>query len=136
MAWICPKCGRTFAHPKQWHSCVTVAPQSLIDKMTPASKAAYGKLLRVVKTIGPVTVSPSKSAIFIKVPTTYLAVKPLRDGLKLEFYLDRVAAGPPVVKTVQLSANRIVHEVIVYKAADINAELKKLLRESYALIAH
>src|SRR5437762_13125184 len=94
--WVCPNCRRPFKNNNQWHSCVQVKDEAVFQNKNPKLKKIYDKLKQEVLKFGEVSISPDKSAIFFKVRSTFLAVKPRKDSLAIEFVLNQAVNEFPV----------------------------------------
>jgi len=134
MPWICPSCKRKFKLPNQSHSCTEIDIDSHFINKSPLLIATFQKLLSEVKKIGMVNISPVKSSIMFKVDSTFCSVKFKKESLVIEFFLDHIEKEPLVIKILQVSQNRIVHIVNLYKPEDVNSKVIKWLKESYQLI--
>ncbi|MEW6470428.1 MAG: DUF5655 domain-containing protein [Bacteroidota bacterium] len=131
--WICPKCKRPFKSRNQWHSCVRVDPDSIFDRF-PLAEGLYKKLVKKIRGFGPdVMISAAKSCVFAKAPGTFIAFKPKKDHLLLEFFLSKAVEEFPVEKTFRYSRTKVVHWVRIDGKEQINAQLLRWLRESYRI---
>lgn len=132
--WICPKCSRTFRTLHQAHSCNVSDLEEHFQKKPEFLREIFNLLLDEVDHIGETSLSIVRSAIFLKKQSTYLEIKVRKDHLLVGFYLARELSGLPIVKTLKISKNRIVHVVNLYNPKDVDEQLKGWLRESYSLI--
>ena len=132
--WTCPKCNRTFRTTNQSHSCATIEIDSHFANKPAVIKEIYEKLLLRVNEIVKVNINVVKSAIFLKTSSTFIEIKPRKEYLLIAFYLDRELKEFPIAGTLQISKNRIVHEIHLQKPDDINRQVISLLKESYKLI--
>jgi hypothetical protein len=133
--WICTKCERKFKSANQFHSCSTNTLESHFLRKPVEIKEIYEKLAGKLADIGTLQTSIVKSAIFLKKESTYLEIKVKNDYLLIAFYLDREGLEYPIVRTLQISKNRFVHVVHLYKSEDIDEQLIKWLTLSYQLIS-
>jgi hypothetical protein len=131
--WACPECGRTFRNPSQAHSCVRTDPESFFAKRPPELLAAYRVLIAEVSRFGPVRVDGVKNAIMVKAVSTFLAIKPKRDRIDIEFLLDTMEDQPPVYKVVQAYKSRVAHFVALEGPGDVTPQLVQWLRRSWLL---
>jgi hypothetical protein len=109
--WNCPNCNRPFKHRNQAHSCVTRDPEDILFGKDIIVRATYEKLLEEVRKFGKIHVSPTRNAIMLKGRSTFVAVKPKREVIDIEFLLAEERDEPPVNKIVQVSKRRYAHFV-------------------------
>jgi len=136
MAWTCPKCNRKFKNPNQWHSCVQISIADHFLNKDPQVNAIYDHLMAFVDTLGRVRISSMKSGILVATKSTFLALKPKRKWLDVEFYLDHDHPEFQVYKTFQVSKNRYVHYVRLEQVEDINDQLMQWIESAYNLIGN
>lgn len=134
MPWTCPNCRKQFKNRNQAHSCVRTEVADHFENKAPSIRATYDKLITELKKIGPITVNPVKHGIMIKAATTFVALKPKRDRLDLEFILNKEIVDFSVHKTVRYSPRRFAHFVALEKPGDVTRKLIKWLRDSYELV--
>ena len=133
MSWTCPSCKRSFKHKNQEHSCVSVNIDEHFKNKEPRILRLYHTLMNQVSQFGDVSVSPAKNAILIKNESTFLAIKPKKSWIDVEFFLRQPVDELPVHKIVRASKNRVVHFVRLEKSKEISEKLLNWLRESYEL---
>lgn len=132
--WICPECGRTFRNANQAHSCVRIDPELLLEKSEPVVREIYQKLSRAVTRLGDVQVSATKCSIMFSHNSTFLAVKPGRRWLDVEYLLDTEECEFPVYKTVRANKSRVAHFVRLESGGDVSTILRNL-KKAFALAA-
>ena len=131
--WTCPKCKRPFKYKTQYHSCVTIAPDSLFEKY-PLAKTLYKKIVKQVKPFGnDVVLSAAKSAVFAKNNGTFIAFKPKKDCLVVEFFLPEEVLEFPVEKTFRYTKTKVVHYIKLDGLEQVNKQLINWLKISYAM---
>ena len=133
MSWQCPDCGRQFRNKNQSHSCINVDVADHFRNRPEKLRWVYDTLIKSITTFGDVKVEPVKNAIMAKANSTFLAIKPKKDHLVLEFMLDREVLEFPVYKTFRYTKNKTVHYVLVEEEDEVDAQLLSWLRESYQL---
>ena len=90
--------------------------------------------MKKIRDFGPdVMISAAKSCVFAKAPGTFIAFKPKKDQLLLEFFLSKAVEEFPVEKTLRYSRTKVVHWVRIDGKEQINAQLLRWLRESYRI---
>jgi len=135
MTWTCPKCKRPFKHKNQSHSCVTVDVSSVFKNKETNIKKCYDKLEKEVKQFGEdVKISCALKAVFAKAPSTFLAMKPKKDHLAIEFLLGEEINEFPVEKTFRVSKNRVAHFVRVQTPSEIDKQLLGWIKSAYLLV--
>lgn len=134
MSWVCPKCGRPFKNTNQQHSCVQLSVEEHLKGKPAELVAAYQKLALEVEKLGDVVISPVKSAIQFKSKSTFLSCKVGKTYLEIEFFLETVSEEFPVLKTLRLSAKKVVHYVRVESAKEIDKQLLNWIKTSCRLV--
>ena len=131
MTWSCPRCGRSFHRKDQPHSCELRDIESHFTGKSDHLRPLYELLVGRIRDFGPVKISPVKNAIIISAKTTFLAIKPRRGHLELEFLLDHPVEDFPITQSVRASMNRYAHFIKVDRREDINDQLMDWLLQSY-----
>ena len=135
MSWICKKCNRPFKHINQWHSCVKVDADTIFANQNPNVKKCYDKLLKEVQKFGKdVKITAALKTVFAKAPSTFIAMKPRKDHLVIEFLLDDERNEFPIEKTFRVSKNRVAHFLRVQNPSEIDRQLLGWMRDAYELI--
>jgi len=132
--WVCPDCGRQFKHKNQAHSCVRLNPDDHFIGKDPKVRATYDKLLREVEKFGDVNVSSVKIGMMLKAPSTFVAVKPKKSWVDIEFILDEEINQFPVHKTFRYTKGRFAHFVRLEGPKDVSKKLLGWLKRSYLLV--
>jgi len=132
--WICPNCKKKFRNANQSHSCSRIEIDEHFINKPPVLKAAFDKLMKKVESFGEITVNSVRSSITVKSGAAFLGVKPKKDSLEIEFYLNYELKDDMVKKILVMSKNRIVHYVTVNDPSEINSKLIALILKSYKLI--
>jgi hypothetical protein len=134
MSWGCPRCKRLFKRKNQWHSCVQMDAGKHFIGRQPNVKKVFDKILSETKKFGPVNVSTVKNAIMLKSSGTFLAVKPKKEWLDMEFLLDEEINEFPVHKTFRISKNRVAHFMRLEKPAEVDKQLVNWIKRAYHLL--
>lgn len=132
--WTCDQCGREFANRNQTHTCAALG--SLDDHFVgkdPAVRAAFDAVVSTVERLGPVAVLPQRSRIALHVRMSFAAFVPRRRWLDAHVVLARRLDSPKFRKIEIYSPHNILHAFRLYGADDVDAEVKKWLREAYAV---
>lgn len=131
--WVCPNCRRTFKNKNQWHSCVQVKDEAIFQNKNSQLKKIYDTLKKEVLKFGKVSISPVKSVVLFKTRSTFLAVKPRKESIEMEFILERALNEFPVHKTFQYTKKKVVHFVLLDDVNQIDSQILNWLKESYQL---
>jgi hypothetical protein len=133
MPWSCPVCQRPFKHKNQMHSCIRVEVGEHLAGKNPHVVAIFQGLQAGMKRFGEVRVSSVKNCILFKSASTFLALKPKKEWVDIEFLLDQEIDEFPVHKTVRVSKNRVAHFVRLEHPREINRQLMRWLRRSFEI---
>jgi len=132
--WTCPECGRLFKHKHQSHSCLRIDPDEHFRGKSPHVRKIYDELLGEVRKFGEVNVSPVKVGVMLKAKSTFVAVKPKKFWIDIEFILDEQIGEFPVHKTFRYTAGRWAHFVRLERPRDLSKKLLAWLKRSYDLV--
>jgi len=131
--WTCPTCHRTFKNTNQDHSCAVTDIESHFFNKDQEVKATFEKLYRKVSTFGPFTLNSVRHAILFTAVSHFLAVKPKRKWLDIEFVLPYPMEGFPIHKTVQAGKNKWAHFMRLESEEEVDGMLIGWLQEAYAV---
>lgn len=126
--WQCPDCGRKFKNRNQDHSCFVVPVSDHLNGKSANVVSAYRKLEDFVKSLPGVTVIPVKGAILFQAGSNFLAVKPKKTRLDIEFVLPEPSDVFPVYKVVQATKTKWAHFVSLEHPEEVDSQLKEWLR--------
>jgi hypothetical protein len=135
MSWTCPECDRTFKNFNQAHSCVKKSLDAHFIAKEPQVKATYDALENRLSSIIDFNVSPVINAIMFTNESTFLAIKPKKKWIDLEFALDYEANEFPIHKIVRISKTKFAHFVRVQNPGDIDDQLIEWIKKAYELIS-
>jgi hypothetical protein len=133
MKWACPVCGREFKNRNQSHSCEVRELESHFWDKDAIVFEIYSELISSVKKFGKININPVKNAIIIHSNKSFLAVKPKKQFLDIEFLLDYQSDYKMIKNKVQASKSRFAHFVRLTSKKDFTNRLINLLKESYTL---
>lgn len=132
--WACPACGRTFASPRQTHTC---APLTDLDGHfaggDPAVRATFDAILTIVRGCGPVTVLPEKTRIALHVRMSFAAFQPRRHALAGHLVLAERIDSPRFTRIEVYSPRNVLHAVRLTGPAEVDDEFAGWLRRAYAV---
>jgi hypothetical protein len=130
--WVCPRCDREFARPRQAHVCV---PGGTVDAsfvgQPPARRAAYDRIIGHLATLGPVHEDAVGVGVFLKRERKFAEVRPMVRALAVDLFLPRVVVDPRVVRHVRVSGDRTVHSLRMTGPDDVDAQVLDWLTEAY-----
>lgn len=131
MPWTCPNCQRVFKSNNQGHSCVTKSLNEHFTRKEPQVYTTYLKLESYLKSFEAIQISPVINAILFSSKSTFLAIKPKKSWLDLEFILDYEANEFPIHKIVSVSKTRFAHFVRIQNETDIDDQLTSWIKKAY-----
>jgi hypothetical protein len=133
--WTCPKCGRSFRVRNQPHSCKVTDADHHFRSKSPVIREIYDRILSTLRESGPVRVSFVKNAIIIAARSTFLAIKPRKSYVEVEFILDREIAGFPIYKTFRVSKFKVAHFLRIESPAEVDETVINWLSDACRLNA-
>lgn len=132
--WTCPSCGRTFAHPRQTHTC---GPLTDLDGhfagCDPAVRDTFDAILAVVNGCGPVTVLPEKTRIALHVRMSFAACQPRRHTLAGHLVLAERIEHPRLNRSEVYSPRNVLHAFRLTDPAEVDDEFAGWVRLAYAV---
>lgn len=134
MPWICPNCNRRFKNPNQPHSCIVNSIDDHFIKKNIIVREIYNKIEKEILKFGNIKINPTKYAIIVSSKSTFLAIKPRKTMLDIEFLLDKAVEGHPVYKIFKVSKNRFAHFIHLEYIQQVDKNLILLLKKSYKTI--
>lgn len=135
MSWICPKCKRKFKNIHQSHSCVNKSLEEHFLKKETRVRTTYYALERKLKSVVDFRIHPVINAIMFATDTTFLAIKPKKSWIDLEFVLDYEVNEFPIHKTVKISKTRFAHFIRIQEPKDIDDQLTDWIVYAFHLIS-
>lgn len=132
--WTCPACGRTFANPRQTHTC---APLTDLDAhfagCDPAVRGTFDAILAVVHGCGPVAVLPEKTRIALHVRMSFAAFRPRRHALIGHLVLAQRIDSRRFTRVEVFSPHNVLHAVRLTDPTGVDDEFAGWLRLAYAV---
>jgi hypothetical protein len=129
--WTCPNCGREFKNTNQDHSCVVTDLESHFLNKQQNVVDTFEKIKDEVMKYKDVKINSVKNAILFTAKSHFLAVKPKKSLLDIEFVLDQPMEGFPIHKTAQASKNKWAHFVRLDSPEQVDQQLITWLRNAY-----
>lgn len=99
----------------------------------PAVRAVYDRILETARQFGPFQEEPKKTSIHLARKSAFAGVATRRDSLILTLKSSGDIDSVRIVKRERTSANRWHLEIKLTKPAEIDAELKRWMRDAYEL---
>ena len=131
--WTCPECSRTFKNTHQDHSCIVTDIESHFVGKQENVKSTFEELLSFVNTLENVTINSVKNAILFTNKTHFLAVKPKKAWLDIEFILEEKVDGFPIHKSVQASKFKWAHFVRLGSVEEVDDQLMEWIIKAYEI---
>jgi hypothetical protein len=132
--WKCLECGREFANKNQWHSCVTMTVDDLLEDKPENVGRTLKKLITEVKKLGDVTVDTVKTGINLGARAHFGMIFVQKSGINLEFELDRKIDDPRFAKVwPELMTGNYAYRVKLTKEEDVDKKLLGWLKKAYSL---
>ena len=129
--WTCPTCRRTFKNTNQDHSCQVTNIESHFIQKPENIKLIFEKLLSVFEAFEGITINSVKNAILITAKSHFLAIKPKKAWLDIEFVLDEKVDEFPIHKTIQATKTKWAHFIRLGSPHEIDEQLISWLKRSY-----
>ncbi|MEZ5197014.1 MAG: DUF5655 domain-containing protein [Bacteroidales bacterium] len=129
--WTCPTCSRIFKNTNQDHSCIVTSIESHFIGKQENVKETFEKILSVVNAFEGMKINSVKNAILFTAVSHFLAVKPKKKWLDIEFILDEKLEGFPIHKVVQATKTKWAHFVRLGAPEEIDEQLKSWLKRAY-----
>jgi hypothetical protein len=131
VAWVCPRCDRTFRQIKQRHACGVGSVETLLKDRPPTLADLYRKLETAVKDFGDVEVVTRDRYALFRTTRIFADLTVMKDALRVVIHLDRKVAAPCFIKSGN-DRNRVSHVALVRTPADLKA-ITPYLREAFDL---
>ncbi|MBN2172616.1 MAG: hypothetical protein JW731_00700 [Bacteroidales bacterium] len=129
--WTCPNCGREFRNTNQDHSCVVTDMESHFINKQQNVIDTFKVLKEVATSFENVKINSVKNAILFTAKSHFLAVKPKKSILDIEFVLDVPIEGFPIHKTVQASKSKWAHFVRLETPEEVDGQLERWIKRAY-----
>ena len=131
--WTCPKCKRQFQKINQAHSCAAF-PLEKHFKNKAYAKSLFEFLKKeIIKKVGPLKIESLPCCIHLVSNYTFGAVWALKDGIRIDFRIDRKIKTKKIHKMTQMSANRYLYYFDLRDKSEIDKEIISGIKEAYHL---
>ena len=91
----------------------------------------FEKIKNIVLSFDDVRINSVKGAILFRAKSTFLAVKPKKNFLDIEFVLDQKVEGFPIHKTVKASKFKWAHFMRLESPNEVDEQLIMWIKQSY-----
>jgi len=130
--WVCPRCGRAFAHRHQTHACATHDLAGHFEGRTEHVRATYAAFLALLEENGPVTVLPEKTRIAFQVRMSFAQLTLRRRWAVGHLVLARRVEDPVFTEVETFSPRNHVHSFRLDGPEDVE-RLRPWTPEAYAV---
>jgi hypothetical protein len=131
--WTCPRCGNAFVNRNQWHSCRRHDLDAPFAGKPPEIRALFDRFRDMVEACGPVRLQPYRDHVAFMVRVRFAGATPRARWLDLGFWLTRRVESPRFHRIETLYPGVHVHRLRVTRPDQLDAELGRWIRESYAV---
>jgi len=132
--WTCPRCGHRFVTRGMWHSCRRVPVAAHFAGKPRILRAAFRRLVALVRACGPVTVYAQKTRIVFQVRVRFGGVVVRARSLETALWLERKADHPTLRRIQPFSeynSHGYGHYFRLGSPADLDDAFARLIREAY-----
>ena len=130
--WVCPRCGRKFAHLNQAHSCVAVSVEDHFKDKPSALKETFYYLVEKVSAFGPIEIDAVANSINFGARDHFAAIYPLKNSLNLEFVTNTKIDSNRIFNRQMMGDSYIYHVKLINKI-DVDSTLLSWLQQAYFL---
>ena len=121
--WDCPNCGRSFRNTNQDHSCLITDLESHFVNKQQQVIDTFVKIKNEVIKLEGVRINSVKNAILFQAKSNFLAVKPKKAHLDIEFLLNEKVEEFPIYKVVQATKTKFAHFIRLESADEVDKQL-------------
>lgn len=131
--WNCPNCGRSFRNTNQDHSCLITDLESHFVNKHQNVITSFELIRKKMMKLEGVKIISVKNAILFQAKSNFLAVKPKKSRLDVEFLLPEKVEEFPVHKVVQATKTKFAHFVRLESPDEVDSQLMSWLDEAYLI---
>jgi hypothetical protein len=130
--WQCPNCKREFQKNNQSHSCRPAIPIEKHFEGKPKAKELFDHLKqKIEQEVGPFTLDSPACCIHFVQGITFCACWPIKDHIRIDFFLTQEQKIDRAFKIKKFSTNRFVYYLDIMDKKEIDKELVALIKKSY-----
>jgi hypothetical protein len=97
----------------------------------PGQRRAYDTIMAYLQTLGPVHEDAVQVGVFLKRQRKFAEIRPMARALSLNLVLPRTVRDSRVLRTIRISADRVIHVVRLGDAAEVDDQVREWLTEAY-----
>lgn len=131
--WTCPDCKEQFVTRNQWHSCQRQNVDLHFDGRPDWQVLVFDEMCRLFDTLGTYRIRSVPSALIFKKKSGYASLKLQKSSVHVDWITDHLIDDERVLKTLQMSRNRIVHTVSLGSYDELDGSLRDYLKEAYTV---
>ena len=131
--WTCPECNRQFKSRNQPHSCGNFNIEKVFKKYSSTIFQLFYQIHNEVISFGKMNVNPVKNGVMYSVNSTFLALKPHKNYLAVEFVSDQKHDEFPVEKCVRIAKSKYANILQIDSPSAIDNQLVRWLHEAYII---
>lgn len=129
--WTCPTCNRIFRNTNQSHSCTVTDIESHFINKPPEVKLIFEKIVKELNALENVKINSLKNAILFTAKSHFLAIKPKKEFLDIEFVLHEKDDTFPVHKIAQASKNKWAHFLRLGSPDEVDSQFVDWVMRAY-----
>lgn len=130
--WKCPKCGAKLVTRNLWHACGRYSLKALFARSEPQVWRVYQQYVKLVRSIGPITVVPQKSRFVFMTRIRFAGGMPRKSYLDAHFLYPGPLRSPRITSSEKFPSC-YVHRVHLRTPRDLDAQLRGWLRTAYSV---
>ena len=132
--WTCPDCGRLFGRAGQSHDCSPGLSTDEYFSTEPVhERPVFDAVMSALADAGPIHADVVSVGIFLKNPSKFAELRPMRRWVAVSFSLERRATHRTITRKVIEYGGRFWHVANVAQPDDLDDALCEMLREAYDL---
>lgn len=129
--WKCPKCGAKLVTRNLWHACGRYSLKALFARSEPQVWRVLQQYVKLVRSIGPITVVPQKSRFVFMTRIRFAGGMPRKSYIDAHFLYPRPLRSPRITSSMKFSPRCYAHRVHLRSPRDLDAQLLRWLRTAY-----
>lgn len=131
--WQCPTCKREFQKVNQSHSCKAFPLEKHFVGKEKAKDLFEDLKAKIINNVGPVKIESLACCIHFVGTYSFGACWALKDGIRIDFRVDKEIKTKREFKVNHMSANRYLYYFDIYDKSEIDGELLGWIKDSYNL---
>jgi hypothetical protein len=131
--WKCQTCSREFANGNQSHACGRHELEPHFAGKLALIRDIYDRFVESLLEIGPVTVLPKRTRIAFQIRMSFVQLTPRSRWVDGHVVLARRVKSRVFRRVESFSRQNHLHAFRLTRPSDVNQELRKWLREAYAV---